>query len=168
MGDHSESIQVDFDPEKTSYERLLAEFWAAHDASYPASSRQYRSAILYHNEEQRRTALASKKAQERRRKKVMQTEIVPLDVFTLAEAYHQKYRLQNSEDLLQEYRVIYPSFTDFMNSTAVARVNGYLDGYGTAENLRKELPALGLSPEAGKKLLRIVSSKRAKPRSCPL
>lgn len=147
---------------------MLAEFWVAHDASYPASSRQYRSAILYHNDEQKRIALASKKAQEKRRKKVMHTEIVSFSGFTLAEEYHQKYRLQDSDDLMQEYRLIYPSFTDFMNSTAVARVNGYLDGYGTAENLRKELPELGLSPEAGRKLLAIVSSKRAKPRSCPL
>lgn len=35
-------------------------------------------------------------------------------------------------------------------------INGYLDGYGTLEDLLKELPDFGLSQAAGKKLIEVV------------
>jgi hypothetical protein len=41
-----------------------------------------------------------------------------------------------------------------MNSTAAARVNGYLGGHGSEEMIRKEIDQLGLSPEARQRLLR--------------
>jgi peptide-methionine (S)-S-oxide reductase len=46
-----------------------------------------------------------------------------------------------------------------VDSTAAARVNGYLGGYGTAAELKTDLSRLGLSPEGSRYLLRIVESK---------
>jgi hypothetical protein len=43
-----------------------------------------------------------------------------------------------------------------VNSTAAARVNGYLAGYGTRAQLEAELDSLGLSPAAQDKLLKKV------------
>ncbi|HWR91691.1 MAG TPA: hypothetical protein VN300_04665 [Desulfobacterales bacterium] len=40
-----------------------------------------------------------------------------------------------------------------MNSTAAARVNGYLGRFGTAEELKAEIDRLGLSAEAKRELL---------------
>ena len=54
---------------------------------------------------------------------------------------------------MNEFKGIYPAEDDFVNSTAAARVNGYLDGYGTLEELLEELPGFGLSPSADKKLI---------------
>jgi hypothetical protein len=40
---------------------------------------------------------------------------------------------------------MYPDFWDLVDSTAATRVNVYLYGYGTPEQLRAELDGLGLS-----------------------
>ncbi len=55
--------------------------------------------------------------------------------------------------LTAEYDAIYPQMKDFVNSTAVSRVNGYLGGYGSSAQLNKEIGSLGLSPEGRKRLL---------------
>ena len=54
---------------------------------------------------------------------------------------------------MKEFTAMYPHEGEFINSTAAARVNGYLAGYGTYENLLAEVGSLGLSPEGSKKLL---------------
>ena len=67
---------------------------------------------------------------------------------------------------------MYPSLRDFLASTAVARVNGYVAGYGTCESLRGEFDGLGLSPAGRKRLEEIVCPQDAKERrstgaACP-
>ncbi|HLN91491.1 MAG TPA: hypothetical protein VK429_06490 [Patescibacteria group bacterium] len=56
---------------------------------------------------------------------------------------------------------MYPYFTDFLASTAVTRVNGYVAGYGTCESLRGELDGLKLSAAGRKRLEGIVCSHDA-------
>lgn len=88
------------------------------------------------------------------------TEILPATDFYQAEAYHQKYRLQQDRDLMKEFRSLYPSEKDFMNSTAAARVNGYLYGYGTLESLQEELSNAGLSPEETQRLVDLIKNRK--------
>jgi peptide-methionine (S)-S-oxide reductase len=90
------------------------------------------------------------------------TEVIPFTAFYLAEDYHQKYRLQQQRDFLQEFKTIYPKMEDLVNSTAAARVNGYLDGYGNLDEIEAQVGNLGLSPEGTNKLVDIV--KRSKTR----
>ncbi len=167
IGDHSETIQIDYDPAKISYEELLRVFWAGHDPSYGSWSRQYASLIFAHSEEQRRSAEASRSQIERERGRKVQTEIVPYAGFTQAEDYHQKHNLRQFPVFEEEFERIYPDFSDFVASTAVARVNGYLGGEGSYEMLRKEVDGFGLSRERKEELLRIVQRHRGKA-SCPL
>jgi peptide-methionine (S)-S-oxide reductase len=75
------------------------------------------------------------------------TEILPATAFYRAEPYHQKFRLQQNRELMLRILEVYPSFEDFVDSTASARLNAYLHGYGTAEFLREELEKAGLSSE---------------------
>ncbi len=150
IGDHAETTEIDFDPAKTSYEKLLDVFWATHNPCARAYSRQYMSAVFTRSEEQKRLALEAKAREEKKRGKAVATEISAFAGFTLAENYHQKYELQNSEALLKEFKAHYPDFTDFVNSTAVTRANGYLGGNGTAAQLKAELESLGLSAEAAR------------------
>jgi peptide-methionine (S)-S-oxide reductase len=158
LGDHSESIQIVYDPERVSYEELLAVFWEAHNPVWLAST-QYRSAIFYHNEEQHRLAVESKLVREAERDVQLFTEIAPAGTFTPAEAYHQKYRLQGDSDLYDEFRVLYPAEAEFVASTAAARVNGYLGGYGSLEQLRAERDGLGLSAAAVDRLIELVAQR---------
>ncbi|GAK58576.1 methionine sulfoxide reductase A [Candidatus Vecturithrix granuli] len=152
LGDHAETIEIDYDPTQISYEELLDVFWKSHNPTYPSWSRQYMSAIFYHNEEQQRLAQTTKARQEAQRGAKIHTEIAAYTQFYLAEDYHQKYVLQNQREFMREFKAMYPNMSDFINSTAAARVNGYLAGDGSAEMLREEVEQLGLSPELQQKL----------------
>ena len=96
------------------------------------------------------------------------TEILPAGPFTLAEGYHQKYYLRQRPDLLAEFAAIYPTPEGLAGSTAAARVNGYLAGYGAPADLKNELDGLGLSPNSRQKLAELVggAAKQSGP-GCP-
>jgi peptide-methionine (S)-S-oxide reductase len=156
LGDHTETIQIDYDPAQISYAELLDVFWDSHSPTSRPWSRQYMSIVFYHDEEQRRLATETRDREEARRGRAIFTEIVPASQFYLAEDYHQKYRLRQVPEVEQVFRGMYPNNDDFVNSTAAARVNGHLGGYGTFEALETELESLDLSPEAEKKLLAVL------------
>jgi peptide-methionine (S)-S-oxide reductase len=158
LGDHSETIQIDYDPGVISYEDLLDAFWRSHRPTQPAWSRQYMSAIFYHDEHQKELALESKARQETELGQKIYTEVVRFERFYLAEDYHQKYELRHVPELLRELRAIYPETEAFVNSTAAARVNGYVAGNGSLQNLESELDQLGLS-RSGQELLRSIVEK---------
>lgn len=156
IGNHSETVQADYDPSRISYEQLLDAFWYGHDPTADALSIQYRSAIFYHNEAQKTAAIESMARQEARRGRKIQTAIIPYTQFFLAEDYHQKYYLRGQFDLFREIAAAYPDANEFVNSTAAARLNGYLAGYGDEATVKSQLDEYGLS-EAGKEtLLQIV------------
>ena len=158
IGSHSETIQIDYDPDIVSYQVLLDVFWAANAGYQSGYSRQYNSIIFYHNEEQK--ILAEKSYQKRleERPNTVLTEIIPYKNFTLAELYHQKYYLQVEGRLLQDALRNHDDFEGFMYSTTAARLNGYLGGYGDPATLEKELESYGLSDEGEKILLEIAEN----------
>lgn len=158
IGDHSETIQIDYDPTRVSYRQLLAVFWHSHNPTRNAWSRQYKSAIFYHNDSQQKLALETRAFEENQRGQKIQTELLPFSNFYLAEDYHQKYSLRGQRELMSEFKAIYPKDVDFVNSTAAARVNGYISGHGTPEEIDAALASLGLSPAGQQRLLGI--SKR--------
>ncbi len=122
----------------------------------PSWSRQYMSAVYFHNENQKKLAAEMRNLEAAKRKDKIYTEIVPASKFYLAEAYHQKYLLRQRPSLMKEFNAIYPATKDFINSTAAARLNGYFGGYVTLIDLKAKLNSLGFSPATTKKLLEIV------------
>ena len=58
-GDHAETVDIEFNPHKTSYETLLNLFWKWHDPT-SSHSRQYMSAIFYHDDTQQKLAEETK------------------------------------------------------------------------------------------------------------
>jgi len=95
---HAESVEILFDPTKTSYETILATFFRIHDpttANQQGNDRgsQYRSAIFYHGDDQRRVAEAVVKRANAagRWKGHVTTEVVPASTFYRAEENHQDY-----------------------------------------------------------------------------
>jgi peptide-methionine (S)-S-oxide reductase len=98
---HAEVTEIEFDPAKISYDKLLEVFWQAHDPT--TLNRQgadegtsYRSIILYRSEKQKLEAEKSKLAAQENFRNPIVTEIVPLKKFYKAEDYHQKYYDNNS------------------------------------------------------------------------
>lgn len=95
---HAEAVEVEFDPEVVSYERLLEVFWQNHDPTQlnrqgPDVGSQYRSAIFYHTPEQQRAAETSREqlSASGTLHRPIATQIVPSVEFYRAEEYHQQY-----------------------------------------------------------------------------
>jgi len=98
---HAEAIEVEFDPSKTSYEKLVDYFWTTHDPTdkrgvWPDFGPQYRSMLLYANEDQKK-AIEASKARQKNASKIV-TEIAPVGKFYPAEDYHQNYAKKNPND----------------------------------------------------------------------
>ena len=145
IGDHIETIQIDFDPKKISYEQIVEEFWNGHKPSRTVWKRQYASALFFHDEHQEKIAREGRAKLSSELGEEIRTELIPFTKFYMAEMYHQKYHLQGYEGLIAEYRAIYPSLGDIVNSTSFARVNGYIGGYGEVSQFEVVFPLLGLS-----------------------
>ena len=101
---HAEAIQIKFDPNIISYEKLLDVFWHLHDPTTlnkqgPDVGEQYKSVIFYHNEEQKRIAEESKSKVEKSGmyKDPIVTQIVPFNNFYKAEEDHQDYYEKNPD-----------------------------------------------------------------------
>jgi peptide-methionine (S)-S-oxide reductase len=97
-GTHAEAIEIVFDPDKTSFRKILEYFFQIHDPT--TKNRQgndlgasYRSAIFYTSEEQKAVALdtiADVNASKLWPGKVV-TELAPVGPFWQAEPEHQDY-----------------------------------------------------------------------------
>jgi len=163
-------VQIDYDPSQVTYQELLDVFWNGHSPRAPAFSPQYASVIFYHNEEQRRAALETRSHLEEQGGGRIWTEVVPASQFYRAEDYHQKYQLRRVKELQAWYMAIYPESQDFVDSTATARLNGYLGGHGTLDQLQAEVDGYGLSAEGKERLLDILSARWGESvrEACPL
>ncbi len=100
--EHTEAVQVYYDPAKITYEGLLQTLWRTmdptdSDGQFVDRGKQYRPAIFYHNQEEKRLAEASVAALEEsgRYDDPITIEIVPFESFYPAEKYHQDYYKKN-------------------------------------------------------------------------
>jgi methionine-S-sulfoxide reductase len=100
---HAEAVEVQYDPSRITYAKLLDVFWrnidpTTRDRQFVDTGSQYRTAIFYHNEEQKRLAEESKRTLDAsgRFGKPIVTEIVPAGKFYPAEEYHQDYYKKSS------------------------------------------------------------------------
>jgi peptide-methionine (S)-S-oxide reductase len=101
---HFESVNIVFDPRKTTYAKLLDIFWhnidpTQGDGQFCDRGPEYRSVIFYHGERQHQAALDAKKQIEASGviKMPIVTLMVPADVFYPAEEYHQDFYKKNPE-----------------------------------------------------------------------
>lgn len=99
---HYEALQIEYDPTRIGYDKLLEVFWRNVDPVDPTGQfcdkgPQYRSAIFALDEEQRKLAEASKAALDKsgRLPGRVVTEILPATKFYPAEDYHQDYYRKN-------------------------------------------------------------------------
>ncbi len=101
---HAESVQVRYDPSKTSYDKLLYVYWhnidpVSRDRQFCDQGTEYRPAIFYNNEAQHQAAEKSK--QELTKSglfdKPIVTEVLPATTFFKAEEYHQHFADKNPD-----------------------------------------------------------------------
>jgi peptide-methionine (S)-S-oxide reductase len=97
---HAEVVQIEYDPEKISYQKIIDLFWDAHDPTTlnrqgADVGTQYRSIILTASEDEARIAKESRDRAQGEFKSPIVTEIVPLEKFYPAEDYHQNFYREN-------------------------------------------------------------------------
>jgi methionine-S-sulfoxide reductase len=97
---HVEAIEVTYDPDKVSYQKLLDIFWENIDPLDPYGQfcdkgSQYRAGIFYHDAEQQKLAEASKEKVKAKFRDTVATTIRPASEFYPAEDYHQDYYIKN-------------------------------------------------------------------------
>lgn len=99
---HAESVRINYNPEKITYEKLLDILWQVHDPTQGNRQgndigSQYRSVIFYSDLEQRKLAEAAISALSTggRYSNPITTTVEPLPEFYIAEDYHQQYLEKN-------------------------------------------------------------------------
>ena len=142
LGDHTEVVQIEYDPEELSYDDLLDTFWSNHAWASSARKRQYRGVVLAHDDEQFETARERRDELAERTGDAVATDIERLDEFYLAEDYHQKYELRSTPVVGDELAELYGDA--FVDSTVTARLNGFVAGHGDDELRASYLDALDL------------------------
>src|SRR5580700_181954 len=96
---HAESVQIVYDPSQVTYGELLRVFFSVAldptelNRQGPDRGTQYRSVIFYSNDEQKHIAEAyiAQLDQAKVYPRKIVTQVVPLQAFYEAEAYHQNY-----------------------------------------------------------------------------
>lgn len=103
---HAEAVLVEYDPEKTSYEKLLKVFFDLHNPTQvnrqgPDKGHQYRSAIFYHTPEQKEAAekMIAELNRNDKYEGPIATEVTEARTFWKAEEYHQQYFLKNGTSI---------------------------------------------------------------------
>lgn len=101
---HAEVVQITFNPQIITAEKLLQIFFATHDPTTlnrqgADTGTQYRSIIFYRNQRQKK--IIDKVIGELKKDKVYKnpivTEVIPFESFYTAEEYHQNYYKQNQQ-----------------------------------------------------------------------
>ena len=98
---HAEAVKVVYDPQKTSYEKLLRLFLEIHDPTQvdgqgPDIGDQYRSEIFYLNDDQKNIAINDLNILKARGLKIA-TTVTKASEFYPAEGYHQDYYFKNGK-----------------------------------------------------------------------
>lgn len=142
-GDHVEAVEVTFDPSHISYEELVEVFLASHPVGLDGGPRRVETGVFAHGREQ------TEEAREAYRRAGVRSQppVEPAGPFWPAERKHQKFHLQRVlPDLVGELDALTPG--DFLETTAAARLNAYLAGFGSADGVRRVERELGLASDS--------------------
>lgn len=149
MGDHTETVEIDFDPAILRYEDVLRHFWRNH---YPNrdqyKGRQYLSLLRCHGDEQLEVVERVKKEMEAELGERIETDIASFTDFTLAEERHQKYYLKRYPKALEQLKMLYPEPDLLLHSTFAARLSGFVKGFRNKDSLLEELAGWEIEPES--------------------
>ncbi|MFB9860227.1 peptide-methionine (S)-S-oxide reductase MsrA [Salinicoccus siamensis] len=160
MGDHTEMVEVDYDPNIISHADILHHFWHNHKSDLPAyKGRQYIS-LLCVREDQTSSVEAVKAEVEAATGVSIKTEIVPFTGFTPAEIRHQKYFLKRHPGALSQIDSLLGDESELMDSTFAARLNGLVGGHIGRVALLAEISRWPLPLHARNELKTILSGLR--------
>jgi len=132
IGDHTEALQIEYDPGELSFEALLEVAFRSHNPRHRVQKRQYQNVVFTDSDPQRRALDSFLDASQYDRDGI-ETRIEPLEAFTLAEPYHQKYKLKSKRWATSVFREAGYDDADLRESPAAAKLNGYVGGHDIPE-----------------------------------
>jgi len=145
LHDHSESIQLEFDPDVVSYQELVEVFFDNHMWATNSARRQYRNIAFYHNEEQKVAILDKINQLEASESVPVMTEVKAVAAFYYAEDYHQKWELRKRGDLADLFRGW--NNVDLINSYAATKLNAHVAHSLTAQQVLDEMKDFELTEQ---------------------
>jgi peptide-methionine (S)-S-oxide reductase len=132
IGDHSEVVQVDYDPNATSFAALVDEAIAQHAPTHQPAKRQYQHVLFYETKEEQG---AIERALDALEVPSVETRVEPLGSFTVAEPYHQKFNLSGKRWATDAFDDAGYDRAAVRESPAAAKLNAKLGG--------RDVPDLG-------------------------
>jgi peptide-methionine (S)-S-oxide reductase len=132
IGDHSEAVQIEYDPTVTTFEALLAVALEEHDPTDQPRKRQYQHVLFYETEEERG---AIENALEGLAVPSVETRVERLGEFTVAEPYHQKFALRGKRYVTNAFEEAGYGVAEVREPPAAAKLNAVLAG--------RDVPELG-------------------------
>jgi peptide-methionine (S)-S-oxide reductase len=127
LGEHSESFQVDYDPDHRSFESLLELAFRGHDHTRQPAAVQYQN-IVFASTADQADKIASYLDARGLTREGSATRVEQLSAFHLAEDYHQKHSLRGRQSLLNTFEQAGYDDADIRESPAAAKLNGYAAG----------------------------------------
>jgi peptide-methionine (S)-S-oxide reductase len=131
LGDHTEVVQVDYDPDRLSYKDLLAWVFDRHDPHTQTATTQYQNVVLAASEAQH-DALVTYLESAGFAPQTVETRLERLPEFCPAEDYHQKYTLRGTATLFEPLKTAGYDDVAVRESPAAAALNGVAAGHDLA------------------------------------
>lgn len=131
LGDHSEVVQIEFDPDRLTYRETVAELFTSHNPYEQPAKRQYQNVVLAESEEQF-AAVADFLDDSGFDPDRVETRIEGLGEFTVAEHYHQKYSLRGKGWAREPFEKAGYDAEEIRESPAAAKLNADLAGHEPA------------------------------------
>ncbi len=162
LGDHTETVEMDYDTRILSLENLLDVFWNNHNPFNinEYKGRQYQSLVLYRGQNQLNVIQKVMKIREEQGKEKPDTEIAPYNRFYPAEDRHQKYYLKRYPNAIEELSNLFPSPQELTNATLAARLNGLAKGYTNLHSILDEIRTWPISEEEKGNMLHLIQRIR--------
>jgi len=138
LGDHTEVLQVDFDPDVVTYRRLLKHVFREHDPRTQPSKTQYQN-VVFASTDTQRAAIDTVLRAIGESPESIETRIEQLSQFYPAEDYHQKYRLRSASSFIDAFEAAGYADEEIRDSPTAAKLNGYVAGHDV--DIDTDLPA---------------------------
>lgn len=158
LGDHTETVEMDFDSGIVSLETILNLFWSYHNPVNinDYKGQQYRSLVLFRDPIQHSIIREVMRTSEEQGKGILDTEVAPYTGFYLAEDRHQKYYLKRYPDAIKKLRTFFPTDEELTNATLAARLNGLAKGYTNLEKIINEIRTWQISREEQEEIIHLI------------
>lgn len=128
LGDHTEVVQVDYDPETVSFADLLDRAFDSHSPRHRAGKRQYQNILFTGTDDQREQLRAYLDANGYDPDRI-ETRIESLSRFHVAETYHQKFNLRGKRWITDVFADAGYDDADVRESPAAAKLNAHVAGH---------------------------------------